>query len=144
MRWFNGDKLKEDISSGQLTQPEMLNYWRLFAVLSLIGLLPVAYRIHWSDYLTWFISLVIGLWVIQACYSANGGRTGAGFSDKLVAASCVYSIRALVLIVLPLAVLAGLVWGDDLTDLVLNGIVIISQLWMSLRIVSLFKGLRAA
>ena len=144
MRWINGDKLQQDISSGQLTQPEMLNYWRLLVVLSFIGLVPVAYSTHWSDYLTWFISLVIGLWVIQACYSANGGRTGSGFSDKLVAALCVYFIRSLVLILLPLAFLAGLVLGDDLTDLVLNGIVIISQLWMSLRIVSLFKGLRAA
>lgn len=149
--------LKSEISSGTLGQRDVFSYWLASTVILALCGFPVAMASEptvWA-YFCWVASLIINITMLRKCYLANGGASGAKFSDKFISIGWVVTVRGFLLIFLPLLLvgplaigIAGSIAGAsevDIINLAENAVLLealIYLLWVWLRTAAHIRDVR--
>ena len=146
MKFLGIKALKKELSEGSLKQADLFGYWLASTIVIQLALLPATNEPTLWEYLYWIASAVLAVVMLRRCYLANGGAAGAKFSDKFISISWVMTVRGLLMIFIPLAIvgfvvatLAGFTLGLDgegVDALVENTLLvpgIVFELWVWLR-----------
>ena len=158
MRFFSLSKVKNDISSGALSEQETFRYVIAWFIVFYGASFPAAREgVSAASYVFWLVFSVANIWGMTKSYAANGGAKGSNFIGRFLALGWVLGIRGLI-VILPayialcvllgvLIAMAGLLQGGAeqvVAEYALYASLAVYLLWYYSRLCASLRELRAA
>jgi len=143
MKFLGIKALKTQLAEGSLKQSDVFGYWLASSLLLHVLIFPMANEPTKWDFVFWVTSLVVIVVMLRQCYLANGGESGARFSDKFVSIAWVMTLRGFLFVFIPLIIIGSLIIGFlGYEDEIINNLIdysalidaFIFELWVWFRI----------
>ena len=99
MRFFSLSKVKNDISSGAVSEQETFRYAIAWFIVFYVASFPAAGEgVSATSYVYWLVFFVANIWGMTKSFAANGGAKGRDFLGRFLALGWVLGIRGLIVI----------------------------------------------